>query len=68
MIPGEDLQLPEGDLLTNIGKYISLYEHEQRKRIILVQAYNELQAELNTLKESLQPPLMTSDDVVIGNP
>jgi hypothetical protein len=67
MIPGEDLQLPEGDLLTNIGKYLSLYEHEQRKRIILVQAYNEMKAELDAFKNPA-PPKLSPDDVVLGMP
>lgn len=67
MIPGEDLQLPEADLLTNIGKYLSLYEHEQRKRIILVQAFNEMKAELDALKNPT-PLKLGPDDVVVGMP
>lgn len=75
MIPGEDLQLPETDLLQNIGKYLALYEHEQRKRIVLVQAYNQMKAELDALKApevpqdaGEAPAPLSPDDVVIGMP
>ena len=78
IIPGDSLQLPESDLLTNIGKYLSLYEHEQRKRIILVQAYNELKQELDALKAHVtfqagpEPPeearLVYPEDFVVGQP
>lgn len=65
MIPGDDLQLPESDLLQNIGKYLALYEHEQRKRMILAQAYNQLMADFDALKN---PQTFGPDDVVIGQP
>lgn len=64
MIPGDDLQLPESDLLQSIGKYLMLFEFEQKKRMILMQAYNELHAELEALKN----PKFDPDDVVQGNP
>lgn len=64
MIPGDELQLPEGDLLQNIGKYLMLYEFEQKKRMILAQAYNEMKAEL----EALTAPKLSVDDVIQGNP
>jgi hypothetical protein len=64
MIPGEDLLLPESDLLQSIGKYLMLYEHEQKKRLILLQAYNQVVAELEALKN----PKLGLDDVVQGNP
>lgn len=50
-IPGNDLPLPETDLLQNIGKFLALYEHEQKKRLHLVQAYLAIKAELDELKK-----------------
>jgi hypothetical protein len=50
IIPGNDIPLPEADLLQNIGKYLALYEWEQRKRTALITAYVELKAELDALK------------------
>lgn len=52
VIPGNDLVLSEIDLLTSVGKYLSLFEHEQKKRLILAQAYNALKTELDELKKS----------------
>jgi len=70
VIPGDTLSLPETDLLANVGKYLCLYEHEQKKRIILVQAYNELKAELDALKAKAPEPVeeVRYEDVVVGNP
>ena len=63
-VPGDALQLNEPVLLQNIGRYVSLFEHEQRKRLVLVQAYYELKAELDALKAPKYGP----EDVVQGNP
>lgn len=63
-IPGNDLPLPEDRLLGNVGKYLCLFEHEQHKRLILVQAYLELKAELDALKA----PKYNLDEVIQGNP
>lgn len=65
LIPGNDLPLPEDHILTNVGKYLCLFEHEQKKRLVLIQAYNELKAELEALKA---PKLLTSEDIVVGMP
>lgn len=66
MIPGDDLQLLEPDLLQTIGKYLSLYEYEQRKRVLLIQAYNELQSKLAEVTQENWD--LKNPDVVQGNP
>lgn len=52
-IPGELINLAESDLLAMIGRANALLELEQKRRITLIQAYNELKQELDALKESL---------------
>lgn len=52
IIPGEGMSLVESDLLAMIGRTQALLELEQKKRTVLIQAYNELKHELETLKEA----------------
>lgn len=53
MIPGDDFPLAESDLLQTIGKYLSLYDHSERKRLILAQAYSQVVSELEMAKAEL---------------
>jgi len=61
-IPGENQQLSVDDLLLLNGRVNAELELERSKRLILVQAYNQLKAELDTLKAK------SYEDVVIGQP
>ena len=65
-IPGDSQQLSVDDLLLLNGRVNAELELERSKRLILVQAYNQLKTELDALKSSL--PKYTVDDVVVGNP
>lgn len=51
-VPGENQQLSVDDLLLLNGRVNAELELERSKRLILVQAYNQLKAELDTLKEN----------------
>lgn len=80
MIPGDQIPLNEDDLLKIIGREVALKEHEQKKRLVLIQAYGEVEAELTRRKEqeaatagpeigpAEEPKLLNPEDVVIGNP
>lgn len=76
MIPGDQMPLNEDDLLRIIGREVALKEHEQRKRLVLIQAYGEIESELTRRKEQEAATSMADsnvgsydpDDVVLGNP
>lgn len=63
-IPGENQQLSVDDLLLLNGRVNAELELERSKRLILVQAYNQLKTELDNLKA----PKIPFEDIVQGNP
>lgn len=53
-LPGNDLQLTDIDLFNSLGRYFALFELEQRRRVILAQAYIQLHAQYTQLHEQLK--------------
>jgi hypothetical protein len=61
-IPGDNQQLSVDDLLLLNGRVNAELELERSKRLILVQAYNQIKIELDALKAK------NYEEVVVGNP
>lgn len=54
MVPGDELQLFEADLLQMNGRVNALLELEQRKNLALRQAYNQLKEEFEAYKTTVE--------------